>query len=72
MEGVTATLFAADDASGAGEEKWDAEWYGQTNDQVTGSDGVFGWDTPSGWYQVRFAKDGYRDATSAAADAGGA
>lgn len=71
LEGVTATLFAADDASGAGETKWDAEWFGQVNGQVTGADGVFAWDTPSGWYQVRFTKDGYRDAASADAGATG-
>ena len=68
LEGVTATLYEADEASGAGAAKWDAAWFGQANDQVTGADGVFAWDTPSGWYQVRFAKEGYRDATSADAD----
>lgn len=41
---------------------WDAESYEQVNPQPTDGDGVFGWYTPVGFYQVRFTKAGYEEA----------
>ncbi|MXG90375.1 carboxypeptidase regulatory-like domain-containing protein [Nocardioides flavescens] len=57
--GVTATLLTAPTADGPW-EPWDAEWYGQTNPQQTGTDGRYGWDVPEGWWKVRWTKSGYR------------
>jgi hypothetical protein len=53
--GVTATLLTAPTANGPW-EPWDAEWYGQTNPQQTGTDGRYGWDVPEGWWKVRWTK----------------
>lgn len=41
---------------------WDAENYEQINPQITDNSGVFAWDVPNGWWQVRFEKDGYEAA----------
>lgn len=64
VEGATATLWARGSASGGSEQEWNAEAYEQRNPQTTSGDGSFAWDTPTGQYQVRVSKDGYRDSAS--------
>ena len=64
VEGATATLWTRGSASGGSEQEWNAEAYEQRNPQTTGGDGSFAWDTPTGQYQVRVSKDGYRDSAS--------
>lgn len=63
LEGVTATVQAADTADGPW-SVWDAEWYLQENPQVTDPEGRYGWDVPVGWWRVRFDLDGYETAYS--------
>ncbi len=43
---------------------WDAENYGYVNPQLTDENGEYGWDVPSGMWQVRVVKDGYLDTYS--------
>ena len=62
LEDVTAEVWYSASADGAGAVPWDAESYEQANPQPTDGDGVFGWYTPVGFYQVRFAKAGYEEA----------
>ena len=62
LEGVTAEVWRSDSADGAGAVLWDAEAYEQENPLATDADGLFGWFTPTGYYQVRFAKAGYQAA----------
>lgn len=62
VEGAKATIYVADDANGRNERKWNAEDYEQEGTLTTGADGAFQWDTPTGFYQVRVAKDGYAEA----------
>lgn len=62
LEDVTAEVWYSASADGAGAVPWDAEFYEQVNPQPTAGDGVFGWYTPVGFYQVRFAKAGYEEA----------
>ena len=62
LEDVTAEVWYSASADGAGAVPWDAEFYEQVNPQPTDGDGVFGWYTPVGFYQVRFTKAGYEEA----------
>ena len=62
LEDVTAEVWYSASADGAGAVPWDAESYEQVNPQPTDGDGVFGWYTPAGFYQVRFTKAGYEEA----------
>ena len=62
LEDVTAEVWYSASADGAGAVPWDAESYEQVNPQPTDGDGVFGWYTPVGFYQVRVAKAGYEEA----------
>lgn len=62
LEDVTAEVWYSASADGAGAVPWDAESYEQVNPQPTDGDGVFGWYTPVGFYQVRFTKAGYEEA----------
>jgi hypothetical protein len=56
----------ADDESGANARFWsEADDYDQVNPQITGESGYYQWFTPTGWWQVRLSKDGYRGAQSA-------
>ncbi len=65
LEGVTATVYEVDpETSAPADQAWDAEAYEQVNPQTTGVDGVFGWDVPSGTWQVKFEKDGYETTTT--------
>ena len=65
LEGVTATAFYKhryEDMYGDLKEdivKWDAENYGQENPLITDEQGEYGWDVPSGTWQVKFEKEGY-------------
>lgn len=65
VEGATVELWSADDAAGTNAVRWDAEEYEQDNPLLTGTDGAYNWNTPTGWYQVRVTKDGYEEARSA-------
>ena len=38
---------------------WDAEKFDQVNPMLTDENGEYGWDVPSGLWQVRVVKDGY-------------
>ena len=62
LEDVTAEVWYSASADGAGAVPWDAQSYEQVNPQPTDGDGVFGWYTPVGFYQVRFTKAGYEEA----------
>lgn len=62
LEDVSAEVWYSASADGAGAVPWDAESYEQVNPQPTAGDGVFGWYTPVGFYQVRFTKTGYEEA----------
>ena len=62
LEDVTAEVWYSASADGAGAVPWDARSYEQVNPQPTDGDGVFGWYTPVGFYQVRFTKAGYEEA----------
>ena len=61
LEGVTATV---EQRVGGSWVQWDAQAFGQTNPQVTGDDGRYGWDVPKGLWRVRYDKPGYRSAYS--------
>ncbi len=63
LEGVTATLTQGGSQDGPF-EIWDAEWFGQTNPQISDVEGRYGWDVPEGWWQVHYSKDGYQPASS--------
>lgn len=63
VDGVTATVLTGPTADGPW-TPWDAAAFGQTNPQVTTSDGRYGWDVPQGWWLVRYEKEGYRTAYS--------
>ena len=66
LEGVTTTVFYKEttkDLFGDDVEKvvmWDAERYNQVNPQTTDENGEYGWMVPSGWWQVKYEKDGYQ------------
>jgi putative ubiquitin-RnfH superfamily antitoxin RatB of RatAB toxin-antitoxin module len=64
LEGVTATIWYAADQIGTGAALWDAGSYSQINPQLTGADGAYAWDVSQGWWQVRFTKAGYLDAST--------
>ena len=63
IEDVQATVFYRDGASSQ-YVPWQADWYGQTNPQMTDAAGKYGWDVPSGHWQVVYEKDGYEVAKS--------
>ncbi len=67
VQGATASVWtrgknAPDDEQGT---LWNAAAYEQVNPQITGADGAFAWDTPTGQYQVRVEKEGYEQASTA-------
>ena len=64
LSGVTATIYNVT----SGETQWVAGDYGQRNPQTTGVSGGYAWDVPTGKWQVRFSKDGYQPAQTAALD----
>lgn len=66
LEGATATVFYKETVKniyGDEEERvtmWDAENYGQVNPQLTNENGEYGWMVPTGLWQVKYEKEGYR------------
>ena len=59
LEGVTASVWYAEDENGTNAKMWDAENYDQINPQITDKNGSYAWDVTAGWWQVRFEKEGY-------------
>ena len=65
LEGVTTTVFYKENAKNQfGDDvekvvKWDAEYFGQVNPQLTNENGEYGWMVPTGLWQVKYEKDGY-------------
>ena len=59
LSDVKATIWYADDANGTNARIWNAQDYDQINPQITDKAGAYAWDVLSGWWQVRFEKDGY-------------
>ena len=70
VEGVTATVYYKEtvkDMYGDEHEQvvlWDAENYAQVNPQLTDVNGEYGWDVPTGQWQVKYEKTGYETAYS--------
>ena len=64
LEDVLAQLYYREDEQTAEDDAilWDAAEYGQENPLYTDADGLYRWDVPQGWWQVRFSKEGYADA----------
>ena len=66
LEGATATVFYKETVKDIyGDEvdrvtMWDAEHYGQVNPQLTNENGEYGWMVPTGLWQVKYEKQGYR------------
>lgn len=65
VEGVTATCYykeQREDMYGDLHDEvvlWDAENYEQENPLFTDADGRYQWDVPTGWWQVKYEKEGY-------------
>lgn len=59
LEGVKATVWYAEDENGTNARIWDADAYDQINPQITDKSGMYAWDVTTGWWQVRFEKEGY-------------
>ncbi|PLS17784.1 hypothetical protein CVD28_08765 [Bacillus sp. M6-12] len=60
LEGVTATVEENKGTTAAPNwQKWNAEFFGQINPQVTDVNGRYGWDVIQGEWRVVFAKNGY-------------
>lgn len=62
LEGVTATIYYSETEDGS-YSVWN-DTSGQPNPTWTASEGQYGWMVPSGWWKVRYEKDGYRIAES--------
>ncbi len=58
LSGVTASVYYKDKDTG-NPVLWAASEYGQINPQTTADDGVFAWDVPEGYWQVKFTSDDY-------------
>ncbi len=63
LEDVLATIMYREDSADPW-VFWDAEWFGQLNPHYTNVEGRYGWDVPSGLWQVIYEKDGYETAYS--------
>ncbi|MCD7972114.1 MAG: chitobiase/beta-hexosaminidase C-terminal domain-containing protein [Candidatus Azobacteroides sp.] len=65
LSGATTTIYYKtweENMYGDREEKivlWDASEYSQENPLVTDEYGLYGWDVPSGEWQVKYEKEGY-------------
>ncbi len=59
LEGVKATCY--DVTNG---RVWDAAHYDQINPLITGKDGFYAWDVPSGTWRVDFELEGYENAST--------
>jgi len=62
LEGVTATALQKVDGKW---QKWDAEWFNQSNPLITNKEGRYAWDVPEGLWKVLYEKEGYEPAQSA-------
>ena len=60
LEGATTTVFYKANQNDATATVWDAENYGQVNPQLTDENGEYGWMVPTGWWQVKYEKQGYQ------------
>jgi len=58
LEGVMATIYYKTNEGDV--IFWDAEDYGQENPMFTNENGEYGWDVPSGMWQVKYEKNGYQ------------
>lgn len=67
VQGATASVWTRGKNASSDEQGtlWNAAAYEQVNPQITGADGAFAWDTPTGQYQVRVEKEGYEQASTA-------
>ena len=70
LEGATVTIFYREAETNMFDEitwqtiKWNAAEYGQENPLLTDKEGLYGWDVPSGEWQVKYEKKGYETAYS--------
>lgn len=70
LQGVTTTVYQKsyeEDMYGEMHEKvelWNAEEYAQENPLTTDENGMYAWDVPAGWWQVKYEKEGYQTAYS--------
>ncbi len=64
LPGVTVTAYYKEKLSDPDPVLWDAGEYDQENPLVTGNDGVYAWDVPEGFWQVKYEKEGYDTAFS--------
>lgn len=58
LEGVTATIYYRK-TKDAPATLWDASLYDQENPVLTDEYGMYAWDVPEGWWQIKFEKAGY-------------
>ncbi len=58
LEGVNAVVQQLNETTGEW-EKWNADFFGQVNPQMTDENGRYGWDVIEGKWRVIFSKDGY-------------
>ena len=67
VQGATASVWTRGKDAPSDEQGtlWNAAAYEQVNPQITGTDGAFAWDTPTGQYQVHVEKEGYEQASTA-------
>ena len=59
LSDVTVTAYYKEKLSDEKAILWDASEYDQVNPLITGYDGVYAWDVPEGYWQVKYEKTGY-------------
>lgn len=64
LEGVTTTLYYKPSEESSEITLWDAAAFDQENPLTTDVLGQYLWMVPSGWWQVKYEKDGYETAYS--------
>ena len=74
LEGVTVTAYGVEDdksesfwtkpPASSPETLWDASQYNQSNPLLTNKDGKYAWNVPTGWWRVKYEKEGYITAWS--------
>ena len=64
LSGVTVTLYQADDDKGTNSRVWNSTPFDQKNPLTTDQQGQYLWMVPEGWWQVRYALEGYDSAES--------
>ncbi|MBQ1334118.1 MAG: InlB B-repeat-containing protein, partial [Clostridia bacterium] len=65
VQGVTASLYYSDAEDGS-YSLWSDPYREQPNPQITGDTGNYMWMVPTGWWKVRYEKDGYSTSESKA------